>query len=233
MAAWSFFAYHAHGTADSNKSCCYQWFLCMTKHMFPRQLGVISNCKHLLSWQPYTLGCMERWKAVPGCMANRYCGGTFYPPTHYATKTHGPGVTSLATLTGTLAHCLAQRCQDVLLPKHFRWSEVFSEANFGQKSHKNLCFIYVVLTRQISDSLHIHMGMGFKELHGEDVHASNFTAGKSWSSISLALLTLCLQVHKKWTERVYLEGKEKKVQNQQSPGIKPRAPGLSFPYSDH
>ena len=44
---------------------------------------------------------------------------------------------------------------------------------------KDICFIHVVLTRQISDSLHIHMGMGFKELHGEDVHASNFTAGKS------------------------------------------------------
>jgi len=27
MAARSF-AYHAHGTADSNKFCCYPWFVC-------------------------------------------------------------------------------------------------------------------------------------------------------------------------------------------------------------
>ena len=27
MAARSF-AYHAHGTADSDKSCCYPWFVC-------------------------------------------------------------------------------------------------------------------------------------------------------------------------------------------------------------
>ena len=26
----------------------------------------------LLSWQPYTLGCMERSKAVLGCMVDRY-----------------------------------------------------------------------------------------------------------------------------------------------------------------
>ena len=110
----------------------------------------------------------------------------------------------------------------------------FSEAIFGPKSHKNLCFIiFIDFTRQDSDSFHINMGMGFKKLHGEDVHASNFTASKSLSTISLALLTLCLQVHKKWREFVYFEGKEKKVQSRQSPRIEPRAPGLSFPCSDH
>ena len=25
------FAYHAHGTADSDKSCCYPWFVCHDK----------------------------------------------------------------------------------------------------------------------------------------------------------------------------------------------------------
>ena len=30
MAAQSF-AYHVHGTADSNKSCCYPWFVCHYK----------------------------------------------------------------------------------------------------------------------------------------------------------------------------------------------------------
>ena len=25
------FAYHAHGTADSDKSCCYAWFVCHDK----------------------------------------------------------------------------------------------------------------------------------------------------------------------------------------------------------
>ena len=64
----------------------------------------------------------------------------------------------------------------------------FSEAIFGPKSHKNLCFIiFIVFTRQDSDSYHINMGMGFKKLHGEDVHASNFTAGKLWSTISLGI----------------------------------------------
>ena len=99
-----------------------------------------------------------------------------------------------------------------------------------QKATKNLCFIiFIVFTRQDSDSFHSNMGMGFKKLHGEDVHASNFTAGKLWSTISLALLTLCLQVRKKWREFVYFEGKEKKVQSWQSPGIT----GLGFPCSDH
>ena len=27
----------------------------------------------------------ERSKAVPGCMADRYCGSTFYPPMHHGT----------------------------------------------------------------------------------------------------------------------------------------------------
>ena len=30
MAAQSF-AYHVHGTADSDKSCCYPWFVCHDK----------------------------------------------------------------------------------------------------------------------------------------------------------------------------------------------------------
>ena len=34
--------------------------------------------------------CMERWKAVPGCMADRYCGGTFYLPTHYGANIFVP-----------------------------------------------------------------------------------------------------------------------------------------------
>ena len=34
----------------------------------------------------HPIGCMERSKAVLGCMVDRYCGGTFYPPAHHGTK---------------------------------------------------------------------------------------------------------------------------------------------------
>ena len=37
MAARSF-AYHTHGTVDSDKSCCYPWFVCY------------DNTNHLTSW---------------------------------------------------------------------------------------------------------------------------------------------------------------------------------------
>ena len=45
--------------------------------------GPLATAKALVVLaQPYTLGC----KAVPGCMANRYCCSTFYLPTHHGTN---------------------------------------------------------------------------------------------------------------------------------------------------
>ena len=40
---------------------------------------------HHLNCCTFYLGCMERRKTVPGCMANRYCGGIVYPPMHHGT----------------------------------------------------------------------------------------------------------------------------------------------------
>ena len=36
MAAQNF-AYHAHGTADSDKSCCYPWFVCPSEKTLNQQ----------------------------------------------------------------------------------------------------------------------------------------------------------------------------------------------------
>jgi len=45
MAAQSF-AYHAHGTADSDKSCCYTWLVCHDKTLY-QQCMLTQTC-HLM-----------------------------------------------------------------------------------------------------------------------------------------------------------------------------------------
>ena len=42
------FAYHAHGTADSDKSCCYPWFVCHDK-ILNQQCMLAKACPPMIS----------------------------------------------------------------------------------------------------------------------------------------------------------------------------------------
>ena len=94
---------------------------------------------HYLSWQPYTLGCMERWKAV-----DRYCGGTVYPPTHCGTTSfilYGPRHERYALL---------DLCQGLLTQVLITWTALLMQDHKCKILSKycTLCWISRFITTQ-------------------------------------------------------------------------------------
>ena len=59
--------------------CCSVYYAWLSAFLCIVMTGATTDA---LVVQPYTLGS----KAVYGCMVDRYCGGTFYLPTHHGTN---------------------------------------------------------------------------------------------------------------------------------------------------
>ena len=130
MAAQSF-AYHAHRTADSDKSCCYPWFVCLDKTL--DQQCILGQARpsiinHLISYHFVTAHkpchCTSHVKVftTKQCLYKSQRGSWFKEASHVkATKWYGlwkneefKGVGMLLrkqwdSYTQTSMHCYANR----------------------------------------------------------------------------------------------------------------------------